>query len=153
MIFNGNYNGENKKVAIVAARFNEFITSKLIGGAKDALVRHNVKDEDIDILWVPGAFEIPQIAQMAAKNDKYDAVITLGAVIRGETPHFDYVCAEVSKGVAHISMDVQKPVMFGVLTCNTTEEAIARAGTKAGNKGFDVAMGAIEMMDLIENLK
>jgi 6,7-dimethyl-8-ribityllumazine synthase len=149
MVFEGNFEGKGIKVAIVCGRFNEFITSKLLGGAKDSLLRHGVAEEDIDIAWVPGAFEMPVVVQKLVKKD-YDAVITLGAVIRGATPHFDYVCSEVSKGVAHASMESGKPVMFGVLTVNSIEEAIERAGTKAGNKGFDVATGAIEMVNLFK---
>ncbi len=137
------------KVGIVAARFNEFITSKLIGGAMDGLLRHDVKEEDITLAWVPGAFEIPLIASKMAKSGKYDAVICLGAVIRGSTTHYDYVCSEVSKGVAHVSLGADIPVMFGVLTTENIEQAIERAGTKAGNKGFDCAVGAIEMVNLI----
>ena len=151
MVFEGNFEGKGIKVAIVCGRFNEFITSKLLGGAKDSLLRHGVAEEDIDIAWVPGAFEMPVVVQKLVKKD-YDAVITLGAVIRGATPHFDYVCSEVSKGVAHASMESGKPVMFGVLTVNSIEEAIERAGTKAGNKGFDVANGAIEMCNLLKGM-
>ena len=151
MVFEGNFEGKGIKVAIVCGRFNEFITSKLLGGAKDSLLRHGVAEEDIDIAWVPGAFEMPVVVQKLVKKD-YDAVITLGAVIRGSTPHFDYVCSEVSKGVAHASMESGKPVMFGVLTVNSIEEAIERAGTKAGNKGFDVATGAIEMVNLLRSI-
>jgi len=136
----------------VAARFNEFITSKLLSGAQDALVRHDVKDDNIDVAWVPGAFEIPLIADKMAKSGKYDAVICLGAVIRGNTSHYDYVCNEVSKGIAHVSLESGIPVMFGVVTTENIEQAIERAGTKAGNKGFDVAVGAIEMINLINNL-
>lgn len=151
MIFEGNFEGKGIKVGIVCGRFNEFITSKLLGGAKDALLRHGVEESNIDIAWVPGAFEIPLIAQKMAAKD-YDAVITLGAVIRGATPHFDYVCSEVSKGVAHVTMDTGKPVIFGVLTVNSIEEAVERAGTKAGNKGFDAGVSAIEMVNLIKNI-
>ena len=151
MVFEGNFEGKGIKVAIVCGRFNEFITSKLLGGAKDSLLRHGVAEEDIDIAWVPGAFEMPVVVQKLVKKD-YDAVITLGAVIRGATPHFGYVCSEVSKGVAHASMESGKPVMFGVLTVNSIEEAIERAGTKAGNKGFDVATGAIEMVNLLRSI-
>ena len=151
MVVEGNFEGKGIKVAIVCGRFNEFITSKLLGGAKDSLLRHGVAEEDIDIAWVPGAFEMPVVVQRLVKKD-YDAVITLGAVIRGATPHFDYVCSEVSKGVAHASMESGKPVMFGVLTVNSIEEAIERAGTKAGNKGFDVATGAIEMVNLLRSI-
>ena len=143
---------ENVKIGIVCARFNEFITSKLLGGAVDALKRENVNDDDIDVAWVPGAFEIPLIADKMAKSGKYDAVICLGAVIRGSTSHYDYVCAEVSKGVAQVSLNSGIPVMFGVLTTDNIEQAIERAGTKAGNKGFECAQGAIEMVNLIRNL-
>ena len=136
------------KVGIVAARFNEFITSKLVGGALDGLKRENVKDEDIDVAWVPGAFEIPLIASKMAKSRKYDAIICVGAVIRGSTSHYDYVCSEVSKGIAQVSLANDLPVMFGVLTTDTIE----RAGTKAGNKGFECAQGAIEMVNLIREI-
>ena len=141
------------RVGIVAARFNEFIVSKLIGGAHDGLVRHGVSEENIDLAWVPGAFEIPLIASKMAKSGKYDAVICLGAVIRGATSHYDYVCAEVSKGIASVSLNSDIPVMFGVLTTDTIEQAIERAGTKAGNKGFDVAVSAIEMCNVIKTLE
>jgi 6,7-dimethyl-8-ribityllumazine synthase len=150
--FEGNFNGENIRVGIVCGRFNEFITSKLLGGAKDALVRHGVNDENIDIAWVPGVFEMPLIAKKMVETKKYDAVIALGAVIKGSTPHFDYVCAEVSKGIATVSMDSGMPVIFGVLTTNTIEQAIERAGTKAGNKGFDAGVSAIEMVNLINTI-
>jgi len=150
--FEGKFNGKGIKIGIVAGRFNEFITSKLVGGAIDVLKRNDVNDEDIDIAWVPGAFEIPLITKKMAESKKYDAIITLGAVIKGSTPHFDYVCAEVSKGVAQISLQTGLPIMFGVLTTNNIEEAIERAGTKAGNKGSDVAFGALEMIDLIKNI-
>ncbi len=148
----GNLVAKGVKIGIVAARFNEFITSKLLSGAQDALVRHDVKDDNIDVAWVPGAFEIPLIADKMAKSGKYDAVICLGAVIRGNTSHYDYVCSEVSKGIAHVSLESGIPVMFGVVTTENIEQAIERAGTKAGNKGFDVAVGAIEMINLINNL-
>lgn len=148
----GKFNGKGVKIGIVAGRFNEFITSKLVGGAVDVLKRNDVNDEDIDIAWVPGAFEILLITKKMAESKKYDAIITLGAVIKGSTPHFDYVCAEVSKGVAQISLQTGLPIMFGVLTTNNIEEAIERAGTKAGNKGSDVAFGALEMIDLIKNI-
>ena len=141
------------KVGIVAARFNEFIVSKLVSGALDGLKRHDVKEEDIDIAWVPGAFEIPVIAKKMAMSGKYDAVICLGAVIRGATSHYDYVCAEVSKGIANVSLNSDIPVMFGVLTTDTIEQAIERAGTKAGNKGFECAEGAIEMVNLSRELE
>ena len=148
----GKFNGKGLRIGIVAGRFNEFITSKLVGGAVDVLKRNDVNDEDIDIAWVPGAFEIPLITKKMAESKKYDAILTLGAVIKGATPHFDYVCAEVSKGVAQISLQTGLPVMFGVLTTNNIEEAIERAGTKAENKGTDVAFGALEMIDLIKNI-
>ena len=148
----GKFNGKGLRIGIVAGRFNEFITSKLVGGAVDVLKRNDVNDEDIDIAWVPGAFEIPLITKKMAESKKYDAILTLGAVIKGATPHFDYVCAEVSKGVAQISLQTGLPVMFGVLTTNNIEEAIERAGTKAGNKGADVAFGALEMIDFIKNI-
>lgn len=141
------------KVGIVAARFNEFIVSKLVAGARDGLLRHDVKDEDIDLVWVPGAFEIPLIASKMAKSGKYDAVICLGAVIRGATSHYDYVCSEVSKGIASVSLTSDIPVMFGVLTTDNIEQAIERAGTKAGNKGYDCALGAIEMVNLVRQLE
>lgn len=143
---------EGAKIAIVASRFNEFITSKLIGGAVDGLKRHNVEDDDITLAWVPGAFEIPVIAKKLAESGKYDAVICVGAVIRGSTSHYDYVCAEVSKGIATVSMNTGVPVLFGVLTTDTIEQAIERAGTKAGNKGYDCALSAIEMINLIKNI-
>ena len=141
------------KVGLVAARFNEFIVSKLVAGARDGLLRHDVKDEDIDLAWVPGAFEIPLIASKKAKSGKYDAVICLGAVIRGATSHYDYVCSEVSKGIASVSLTSDIPVMFGVLTTDNIEQAIERAGTKAGNKGYDCALGAIEMVNLVRQLE
>ena len=141
------------KVGIVAARFNEFIVSKLVAGARDGLLRHDVKDDDIDLAWVPGAFEIPLIASKMAKSGKYDAVICLGAVIRGATSHYDYVCSEVSKGIASVSLTSDIPVMFGVLTTDNIEQAIERAGTKAGNKGYDCALGAIEMVNLVRQLE
>ena len=141
------------KVGIVAARFNEFIVSKLVAGARDGLLRQDVKDEDIDLAWVPGAFEIPLIASKMAKSGKYDAVICLGAVIRGATSHYDYVCSEVSKGIASVSLTSDIPVMFGVLTTDNIEQAIERAGTKAGNKGYDCALGAIEMVNLVRQLE
>ena len=150
--FEGKFNGKGINIGIVAGRFNEFITSKFVGGAVDVLKRNDVNDEDIDIAWVPGAFEIPLITKKMAESKKYDAIITLGAVIKGSTPHFDYVCAEVSKGVAQISLQTGLPIMFGVLTTNNIEEAIERAGTKAGNKGSDVAFGVLEMIDLIKNI-
>ena len=151
-VLEGNFSGKGLKVGIVAGRFNEFITSKLIGGAVDALWRHEVNDDDIDLAWVPGAFEIPLVVKKMAESRKYDAVIALGAVIKGATPHFDYVCAEVSKGVAQIGLQTGIPVMFGVLTTNNIEEAIERAGTKAGNKGFDAGVTAIEMVNLLKGM-
>ncbi len=143
---------EGIKIGIVASRFNEFIVSKLVGGAVDGLIRHDVKDEDISVAWVPGAFEIPLAAKKMAESGKYDAVICLGTVIRGETSHYDYVCAEVSKGIASVSLSAGIPVMFGILTTDTIEQAITRAGTKAGNKGYDCALGAIEMVNLMKQL-
>lgn len=140
------------KVAIVAARFNEFITSKLVSGAMDGLLRHDVAEEDVSLAWVPGAFEIPVIASWLAKSGKYDAVICLGAVIRGSTSHYDYVCSEVSKGIASVSLETGVPVMFGILTTENIEQAIERAGTKAGNKGYDCALGAIEMVNLLREI-
>ena len=140
------------KVGIVAARFNEFIVSKLVAGARDGLLRHDVKDEDIDLAWVPGAFEIPIIAQKMATSNKYEAIICLGTVIRGSTSHYDFVCNEVSKGIAHVSLNSNIPVMFGVLTTENIEQAIERAGTKAGNKGFDAAATAIEMANLLKQI-
>ena len=151
-VFEGNVVSKGIKVGIVAARFNEFIVSKLIGGAVDGLKRHDVNDEDIDLAWVPGAFEIPLVASKMALSGKYDAVIALGAVIRGSTSHYDYVCAEVSKGVAQAGLNSGVPVMFGVLTTDNIEQAIERAGTKAGNKGYDVACSAIEMVNLMKNI-
>ena len=150
--FEGNLVSKDIKVGIVAARFNEFITSKLISGAMDGLVRHNVNEDNIHIAWVPGAFEIPLIASKMAKSGNYDAVICLGAVIRGATSHYDYVCNEVSKGIAAISLETGVPVMFGVVTTDNIEQAIERAGTKAGNKGYDCALGAIEMVNLLRSI-
>lgn len=151
--YEGSLVAKEIKVAIVAARFNEFITSKLIGGAMDGLKRHGVQEEDVNLVWVPGAFEIPLVASKLAKSGKYDAVICLGAVIRGSTSHYDYVCAEVSKGIATVSLDNQIPVLFGVLTTDTIEQAIERAGTKAGNKGYDCALSAVEMVNLIREIE
>ncbi len=148
----GNLIANGMKFGIVAARFNEFIVSKLIGGAEDALLRHGAKEDDITLAWVPGAFEIPTAAKQMAQSGKYDAVICLGAVIRGATSHYDYVCNEVSKGIAHISLETGLPVMFGVVTTENIEQAVERAGTKAGNKGYDVAVSAIEMVDLMKKL-
>ena len=151
-VFEGKLMASSHRVAIVVGRFNEFIVSKLLGGALDGLKRHGVEENNIDIAWVPGAFEIPLVAQKMAKTKKYDAIITLGAVIRGATPHFDYVCSEVSKGVATVSLQNEMPVIFGVLTVNSIEEAIERSGTKAGNKGFEAGMGAIEMINLLNSI-
>lgn len=151
--YEGNLVSKDITIGIVATRFNEFITSKLLSGAVDALVRHDVKEDDITIAWVPGAFEIPLIAAKMAKSGKYDAVICLGAVIRGNTSHYDYVCSEVSKGIATVSLNSEIPVMFGVITTENIEQAIERAGTKAGNKGFDSAVAAIEMVNLIRELE
>ncbi len=152
-IFEGKLVAKDIRMGIVAARFNEFITSKLLGGALDGLKRHEVSEDNVDIAWVPGAFEIPLIASKMAKSGKYDAIICLGAVIRGSTTHYDYVCSEVSKGIAHISLNCDIPVIFGVLTTENIEQAIERAGTKAGNKGFDCAVGAIEMVNLIRDME
>ena len=151
-VYEGKLVSKDIKIGIVAARFNEFITSKLLGGAVDALNRHEIPEENIEVAWVPGAFEIPLIASKMAKSGRYDAVICLGAVIRGSTSYYDYVCSEVSKGIASVSLASDVPVMFGVLTTDTIEQAIERAGTKAGNKGFDCAVGAIEMVNLIREL-
>ena len=151
-VLEGKLVSDKIKIGIVASRFNEFITSKLIGGALDGLKRHDVNDDDIELAWVPGAFEIPLIASKMAKSGNYDAVICLGAVIRGSTSHYDYVCNEVSKGIAAVSLETGVPVMFGVLTTDNIEEAIERAGTKAGNKGYDCALSAIEMVNLIRNM-
>lgn len=140
---------EGMKVGIVASRFNEFITNKLLGGAVDGLVRHGADEKNITVAWIPGAFEIPLVAQKMAKSGKYDAIICVGAVIRGSTTHYDYVCNEVSKGIAHVSLETGVPVMFGVVTTENIEQAIERAGTKAGNKGYDCALSAIEMVNLI----
>ena len=152
-IYEGKLVSKNIRIGIVAARFNEFITNKLLGGAMDALLRHDVKEDDIHVAWVPGAFEIPLIAEKMAQSGKYDAVICLGAVIRGSTSHYDFVCSEVSKGIANVSLNTGVPVMFGVLTTENIEQAIERAGTKAGNKGFDCAVGAIEMVNLIRDIE
>ena len=148
----GNVVAEGIRVGIVAARFNEFIVSKLVAGAEDGLVRHNVNPDDITVAWVPGAFEIPVVARKMALSGRYDAVICVGAVIRGQTSHYDYVCAEVSKGIAQVSLEAGIPVMFGILTTDNIEQAVERAGTKAGNKGYDCALGAIEMVNLMKKL-
>ena len=152
-IFEGKLVSEGTKVGIVCARFNEFIVSRLLSGCEDTLLRHGVQAEDITVAWVPGAFEIPLIASKMARCGRYDAVIALGAVIRGATSHYDYVCSEVAKGVASAALNSDVPVMFGVLTTDTLEQAIERAGTKAGNKGTECAQSAIEMVNLIRALK
>ena len=151
-IIEGQLVAEGLKIGVVVARFNEFINSKLLDGALDGLKRHGVKEEDIEVLWVPGAFEIPLVAQKMAVSKKYDAVICLGTVIRGSTSHYDYVCSEVSKGVAHVGMATGVPTIFGVLTTESIEQAIERAGTKAGNKGFESAVTAIEMANLLKQI-
>lgn len=151
-VLEGNLVANDVKIGIVVGRFNEFIVSKLLGGALDGLKRHGVSEDNISVAYVPGAFEIPLIAKKMAQSDKYDAVICLGAVIKGATPHFDYVCAEASKGIATVALNAEKPVLFGVLTTDSIEQAIERAGTKGGNKGYDVAVGAIEMINLMREL-
>ena len=151
--FEGKLVSENIRVGVVCARFNDFIVSRLLAGCEDTLLRHGVREEDIAVAWVPGAFEIPLIASKMAKSGKYDAVIALGAVIRGSTSHYDYVCSEVSKGVAQVALNSDIPVMFGVLTTDTIEQAVERAGTKAGNKGSECAQGAIEMVNLMRELE
>ncbi len=151
-VYEGHLVSQGLKYGIVVGRFNEFITNKLLGGALDALKRHGVQEDEVEIAWVPGAFEIPLIAQKMAESGKYDAVITLGAVIRGSTPHFDYVCNETAKGVAAISLKTGVPVIFGVLTTDSIEQAVERAGTKAGNKGWEAAASAIEMANLTKQL-
>ena len=148
----GKLTAKNMKIAIVVARFNEFITSKLLSGCNDCLIRHEAADEDLTVAWVPGAFEIPMAAKNLSESGKYDAVICLGAVIRGATPHFDYVCAEASKGIAQVSMQTGVPVAFGVLTTENIQQAVERAGTKAGNKGVDCAMTAMEMVNLFKEM-
>ncbi|MBR1554425.1 MAG: 6,7-dimethyl-8-ribityllumazine synthase [Oscillospiraceae bacterium] len=152
-VLEGFYEGKGLKIAIVASRFNEFITNKLIGGAEDCLRRHNVAEDDMTLAWVPGAFEIPLAAKKLAKSGKYDAIICVGAVIRGATSHYDYVCAEVSKGIASVSLETGIPVLFGVLTTDTIEQAIERAGTKAGNKGYDCAMSALELVQMLRKVE
>jgi 6,7-dimethyl-8-ribityllumazine synthase len=152
MTYSGNLVAKGKNFGIVAARFNEFITSKLIDGAIDSLTRHGVDEKEIDIAWCPGAFEIPLVAKRMLMTEKYDAIICLGSVIRGSTPHFDYVANEVAKGIGKIALDFAKPVIFGVLTTENIEQAIERAGTKAGNKGFDAATSAVEMVNLFDSI-
>lgn len=151
-IFEGKLVAEGIRIGIIAARFNDFIVSRLLDGCEDALLRHGVHSDDIHVAWVPGAFEIPLIASKMAKCGRYDAVIALGSVIRGSTSHYDHVCSEVSKGIANVALSSDVPVMFGVLTTDTIEQAIERAGTKAGNKGAECAQGAIEMVSLIRSL-
>ena len=151
-LLEGKLLAEGQRIGIVAGRFNEFITSKLLSGAMDGLLRHDVQDADVHVAWVPGAFEIPLVASKMAKSGKYDAVICLGAVIRGSTSHYDYVCNEVSKGIATVSLESGVPVLFGVLTTENIEQAIERAGTKAGNKGYDCAVSAIEMVNLLREM-
>ncbi len=152
MIYEGKLIGKDLKIGIINSRFNEFITSKLLSGAEDCLLRHDVSPENIEIVWVPGVFEIPLVAQKMAKSGKYDAIICLGCVIRGATSHYDYVCSEVSKGIAKVSLDSELPVIFGIVTTENIEQAIERAGTKAGNKGYDCAMNALEMANLFKSL-
>lgn len=152
-VYEGKLLAKGFKFGIVVGRFNEFITNKLLGGALDALKRHGAEEANVEAAWVPGAFEIPVVAQSMARSGKYDAVICLGAVIRGATPHFDYVCAEVSKGIAKVSLDTGLPAIFGIITADSIEQAIERAGTKAGNKGWDAAVSAIEMVNLLKELK
>ncbi len=151
--FEGHLIGTGLKLGIVVSRFNELLGSRLLSGAQDALVRHGVAADDIDVAWVPGAFEIPLVADKLAKSGRYDAVIALGVVIRGGTPHFEYVAGEVSKGIAKVSLDAGVPVMFGIITADTIEQAVERSGTKAGNKGWEAANGAIEMASLMKSLE
>ncbi len=148
-VIEGELRGDDLRVGIVISRFNDFITSNLLEGAKDALLRHGVSEDDIDVAWVPGSFEIPMAARKMVERERYDGVICLGAVIRGDTPHFEYVSSEVSKGVAKLSMDADIPVTFGILTTDTIEQAVERAGTKAGNKGFEAAVSMMEMANLL----
>ncbi len=151
-LFEGLLLGEGLKFGVVVSRFNEFITGKLLEGARDDLVRHGVNQEDISVAWVPGAFEIPLVAQKLAQTNNYDALICLGAVVRGGTPHFEYIAAEVTKGIAKVGLDTGLPVTFGIITADTLEQAIERAGTKAGNKGFDAAVDAVEMANLLKGI-
>ena len=152
-VFNGKLVGTGLRFAVVASRFNELISNKLVEGAKDVLIRHDVQHQAIDVGWVPGAWELPLIAKEFALTGRYDGVIALGAVIQGDTPHFDYVCAEMSKGLAHVGFEQRIPVTFGVLTCNNLEQALLRAGSKAGNKGADAAMAALEMANLLKEIR
>jgi len=151
-LFEGLLLGKGLKFGVVISRFNEFITKKLLDGAQDALLRHGVNEEDIDVAWVPGSFEIPLVAKSLAQSKRYDAVICLGAVIRGATPHFEYIAAEVTKGIAKVGLETGLPISYGIITADTLEQAIERAGTKAGNKGFDAAVDAIEMANLLRNI-
>jgi len=150
--YEGHLDAKGLKIGIVISRFNEFISTKLLGGAMDALIRHGASDEDVEVAWVPGAFEIPLVAKKMADSGKYDSVICLGCIIRGATPHFDYVAAESSKGIAQVAMKSDCPVAFGILTTETIEQAIERAGTKAGNKGWDAALAAVEMANLLKSI-
>jgi len=152
-VITGNLIAKGKKFGIVASRFNDFITKDLVSGCLDTLIRHGAEDKDLEVIWVPGAFEIPNLASHLAKSKKYDAIICLGAVIRGATPHFDYIASEVAKGIARVSLDTGLPIIFGVITADTIEQAIERAGTKEGNKGKDAALHAIEMVNLLTQLK
>ncbi len=151
-VLEGNFNGEGLKIGIVASRFNEFITTKLIGGAEDCLKRHGVKDNDITLVWVPGAYEIPLMAKKMAMNGSFDAIICLGAVIRGATYHYEMVCNEAAKGISQVALSTGVPVLFGVITTDTIEQAIERAGTKSGNKGYDCAMSAIELVNAVKTV-
>ncbi len=151
-VFEGALLGKGLKFGLVVSRFNEFITRKLLDGAQDALLRHGVSEADVDVAWVPGSFEIPLVAMRLARSKRYDAVICLGAVVRGATPHFEYIASEVAKGIAKVNLDTGLPVSFGIITADTLEQAIERAGTKAGNKGFDAAVDAIEMANLLKGL-
>lgn len=151
-VFQGMLLGEGLKFSVVVSRFNEFVTRKLLDGAQDGLLRHGVKEGDIDIAWVPGAFEIPLITSKLARTNKYDAIICLGAVIRGETPHYEYIATEVTKGIAKIGLETGLPITYGIITADSLEQAIERAGTKAGNKGFDAAVDAIEMANLLKSV-
>lgn len=153
MIYQGSLNGSNCKIAIVVSRFNDFISERLLNGAKNCLIQHQTDEQNIDVVWVPGAFELPIAAMSLAKSGKYQAVICLGVVIRGETTHYDYVCNEAAKGIAQVSMQTGIPVMFGVVTTENTEQAISRAGGKSGNKGWDCAMAALEMASLLPQIK
>ena len=151
-VIEGRLDASDFKFAVVISRFNEFITSKLLGGALDCLKRNNSKDEDITVVWVPGSFEIPYVAKRLSESKKYDSIICLGAIIRGGTPHFEYIAAQVSKGIAQVSLESEIPVIFGVLTTDTIEQAIERAGTKSGNKGFEAALSAIEMANIYKQI-